>query len=103
MLEKGVAPTPTQELMIVLGGILVKKGAILLSLKSQTSSLLNQLKAMNQPQQQAPYQEPQPQQQAQYQEPQYQQTEPEYQQELQNTLTSDADMLDIDMVIETKE
>lgn len=47
LLEKGIAPTATQELMIVVGGVLVKKGAILLSLKSQTNSLLNQLRAMN--------------------------------------------------------
>jgi len=45
-LEKGIAPTATQEAMIVFGGILVKKGAMLLSLKAQTGSLLNQLRAM---------------------------------------------------------
>ena len=103
MLEKGIAPTPTQELLIVVGGILVKKGAMLLSLKSQTSSLLNQLKTMNQPQQQPQQEYQQPQQQPQYQEPEYQQPQPEYQQEVQSNLISDADMLDIDMVIETKE
>jgi hypothetical protein len=63
-LEKGIAPTATQEALIVIGGVLVKKGAILLSLKAQTGSLLNQLRSMggsSQPQYQEPYYEPQPQ------------------------------------------
>jgi hypothetical protein len=67
-LEKGIAPTATQEALIVIGGVLVKKGAILLSLKAQTGSLLNQLRSMGgsgQPQYQEPYYDPQPQPQAQ--------------------------------------
>jgi hypothetical protein len=109
MLEKGIAPTATQELMIVVGGVLVKKGAILLSLKSQTNSLLNQLRAMNTGQ---PQYEPQPQPQPQY-EPQPQPAQPQYQEPViedvpnmtfeQAGLVSDEDMLDIERVIETKE
>jgi hypothetical protein len=63
-MEKGIAPTATQEALIVIGGVLVKKGAMLLSLKAQTGSLLNQLRAMGgteRPQYQEPYYEPQPQ------------------------------------------
>lgn len=106
LFEKGIAPTATQELMIVVGGVLVKKGAILLSLKSQTNSLLNQLRAMNTGQQQ--YEAPQPQ----Y-EPQPQPEQPQYQEPVvqdvpnmtfeQVGLVSDEDMLDIERVIETKE
>jgi len=107
LLEKGIAPTATQELMIVVGGVLVKKGAILLSLKSQTNSLLNQLRAMNTGQ---PQYEPQPQ--PQY-EPQPQPAQPQYQEPViqdvpnmtfeQAGLVSDEDMLDIERVVETKE
>jgi hypothetical protein len=102
LLEKGIAPTATQELMIVVGGVLVKKGAMLLSLKSQTNSLLSQLRAMNTNQ---PQYEPQP-------EPQSQ-PEPMYQEPLienvpnmsfdQAGLVSDEEMLDIERVVETKE
>jgi len=94
-------------LMIVVGGVLVKKGAILLSLKSQTNSLLNQLRAMNTTQ---PQYEPQPQ--PQYQ-PEPQPAQPQYQEPViedvpnmtfeQAGLVSDEDMLDIERVIETKE
>jgi len=106
LLEKGIAPTATQELMIVVGGVLVKKGAILLSLKSQTNSLLNQLRAMSTGQPQ--YEAPQPQ----Y-EPQPQPAQPQYQEPViqdvtnmtfeQAGLVSDEDMLDIERVVETKE
>ena len=106
LLEKGIAPTATQELMIVVGGVLVKKGAILLSLKSQTSSLLNQLRMMNTPQQPQYQPEPQPQQQPVYEQPRYE--EPVIS-DVPNMsfeeagLTSDEDMLDIERVVETKE
>jgi hypothetical protein len=98
LLEKGIAPTATQELMIVVGGVLVKKGAILLSLKSQTNSLLTQLRAMNGNQ---PQYEPQPQPQPAYQEPVIQDV-PNMSFE-QAGLVSDEDMLDIERVVETKE
>jgi hypothetical protein len=61
-MEKGIAPTATQEALIVIGGVLVKKGAILFSLKAQTGSLLNQLRSMGGSSSQqygVPYQEPQ--------------------------------------------
>ena len=107
MLEKGIAPTATQELMIVVGGVLVKKGAILLSLKSQTNSLLNQLRMMNTPQQPQYAPEPQPV----YEQPRYEAPVNDAQpaQEVPNMtfaesgLTSDEEMLDIEMVVETKE
>ena len=103
-LEKGIAPSKTQELLIIVGGVLIKKGAILLSLKSQTNGLLNQLRAMGgsgQPQ----YEEPAPQ--YQQQAPQPQQA-PIYEQpvtveELQQELVADEDMLEIEQVVQTKE
>lgn len=108
MLEKGIAPTATQELMIVVGGVLVKKGAILLSLKSQTNSLLNQLRMMNTPQQPQYAPEPQPV----YEQPIYEapvDNMPPVQEVTKNMtfeeagLTSDEEMLDIERVVETKE
>lgn len=104
LLEKGIAPTATQELMIVVGGVLVKKGAILLSLKSQTNSLLNQLRMMNTPQQ--PQYQPEPQPQPVYEQPRYEEpvaaNVPNMSFE-EAGLTSDEDMLDIEKVVETKE
>ena len=107
LLEKGIAPTATQELMIVVGGVLVKKGAILLSLKSQTNSLLNQLRMMNTPQQ--PQYAPEPQ--AVYEQPTYEAPVNNVQavEEVPNMtfeeagLASDEEMLDIERVVETKE
>lgn len=103
LLEKGVAPTPTQELLIVVGGVLVKKGAMLLSLKAQTNSLLDQLRAMNTNKAPQYSQSPEPQQ---YQQP----IQNNDQQSNVNTmsfdeagLVSDEDMLDIERVVETKE
>lgn len=110
LLEKGIAPTATQELMIVVGGVLVKKGAILLSLKSQTSSLLNQLRMMNTPQQPQYAPEPQPAPPV-YEQPRYEQPVNDAQPVPlvenmtfeQAGLASDEDMLDIERVVETKE
>ncbi len=61
-LEKGIAPTATQEALIVIGGVFVKKGIMLMSLKTETNSLLAQLRAMGgtENQYQQPYYEPQP-------------------------------------------
>lgn len=104
-MEKGIAPTTTQEALIVIGGVFVKKGAILLSLKSQTNSLLNQLRMMNENNQTA-YREPEPE--------SYQERQP-VQQPTQATNveqpldvqmfdeTATDDDLDIEQVIETKE
>jgi hypothetical protein len=47
LMEKGVAPTPTQELLLVTLTILGGQAMTLFTLKSQTNSLLNQLRAMN--------------------------------------------------------
>jgi hypothetical protein len=104
-LEKGIAPSPTQELLIIVGGVLFKKGAMLLSLKSSTNSLLEQLRAMN-TQQPQNSEEPQPQ----YQEPQqpvnqvYSEVNgvPNVSFE-ESGLVSDEDMLNIEKVLETKE
>lgn len=104
MLEKGIAPTATQELMIVVGGVLVKKGAILLSLKSQTNSLLNQLRMMNTPQQ--PQYQPEPQPQPVYEQPRYEEPVIENVPNMsfeEAGLASDEEMLDIERVVETKE
>jgi hypothetical protein len=49
MMEKGIAPTPTQELLLIAGTILGGKALTLFALKSQTNSLLTQLKTMSDP------------------------------------------------------
>ena len=108
-MEKGIAPTATQELMIVVGGVLVKKGAMLFALKSQTNSLLDQLRVRNEgnaqntsymPPQQPQY-EPQPQ--------AYEEVMPEPQPVVEQTIqevevaTPQEEILEIEQVIETKE
>ena len=47
LMEKGVAPSPTQELLLVTLTIIGGQAMTLFTLKSQTTSLLNQLRAMN--------------------------------------------------------
>jgi len=47
LLEKGIAPTPTQELMLVAATIVGGQLMTLLTLKSQTNSLLTQLRSMH--------------------------------------------------------
>jgi hypothetical protein len=103
-LEKGIAPSKTQELLIIVGGVLIKKGAILLSLKTQTNGLLDQLRSMggfSQPQ----YDEPTPQ----YEQPApVSQPAPVYEEpisveQLQDELVADEDMLEIEQVVQTKE
>jgi hypothetical protein len=47
LMEKGVAPTPMQELLLVTLTVIGGQALTLLTLKSQTNSLLNQLRAMN--------------------------------------------------------
>ena len=46
LLEKGIAPTPTQELLLIAGKVFVGQGISLLTLKASTASVLNQLRAM---------------------------------------------------------
>jgi hypothetical protein len=68
MIEKGVTPTPTQELMLVGLTILGEKAIALMTITSQNNSLLAQLREMNvgnqrpQTRQQAPPPPPPPQQ-----------------------------------------
>ena len=45
-MEKGVGPTPTQELMLVAFKVFGGQAITLISLKSQTNALLGQLRAM---------------------------------------------------------
>jgi hypothetical protein len=47
LLEKGIAPTPTQNLLLVGLTILGGQGIAMMTIKSQTDSLLNQLRSMN--------------------------------------------------------
>ena len=95
-LEKGIAPTKMQELLIVGAGMLIKKGAMAFGLKQQNNSILNQLQAMKGTA--APSQPT-------YQEPTYQ--APIADEPIDNyvapDLTPDDEMLEIDQVIETKE
>jgi hypothetical protein len=107
LLEKGFAPTASQEALMVFGGVFIEQGAILLSLSAQNNSLLNQLRVMHQGQQTY---EPTP---------QYQQPQPQYEAPAnqpysdvngvpnmsfeESGLVSDADMLDIERVVDTKE
>lgn len=55
--EKGVGPTPTQELMLVAFSVLAGQVIQLMTLKAQTGSLLTQLRAMNEGNQNNNYQE----------------------------------------------
>jgi len=107
-MEKGIAPTATQELMIVVGGVLVKKGAMLFALKSQTNSLLDQLRVRNEGvAQNQNYSQPQYEPQVQT----YEDAVPEPQQEVvyeeevvqQEVLIPEQEVLEIEQVIETKE
>jgi hypothetical protein len=61
LLEKGIAPTPAQELMLVAGKILANQAISLLSLSAQTNSVLAQLRIMKREEdetEEVPYQEP---------------------------------------------
>lgn len=46
LLEKGIAPTPTQELMLIAGKIFVGQAITLFTLKASSNEILNQLRAM---------------------------------------------------------
>lgn len=60
LLEKGIAPTPMQELLLISAKLLGEKAVILMQVKSQQNSLLSQLREMAavQPPQPKPYMEP---------------------------------------------
>jgi hypothetical protein len=47
LMEKGVGPTPTQELLLIAAKIFGGQALTLMALKTQTNSLLNQLRVMN--------------------------------------------------------
>jgi hypothetical protein len=46
LLEKGIAPTPTQELMLIAGKIFVGQAITLFTLKASSNAVLSQLRAM---------------------------------------------------------
>jgi hypothetical protein len=106
-MEKGIAPTATQELMIVVGGVLVKKGAMLFALKSQTNSLLDQLRIRNEGNPQGNTYQPQPEYQPQPQA--YEEVIPEAQPVVEQQIEEaevqvpQEEVLEIEQVIETKE
>jgi len=58
LLEKGVGPTPMQEMWLIAGKVVGEKVIMMLSMKSQQNGLLAQLRAMNEGRQQPRYQEP---------------------------------------------
>jgi len=58
LLEKGVGPTPTQELMLIAAQVLGEKVIMLMTIKAQQNGLMAQLRAMNQGGQQVRYEEP---------------------------------------------
>jgi len=58
LLEKGIAPTPTQNLMLVAGKIVLGQGVALMTLKSQTNAVLSQLKLMKKKEMENEVQEP---------------------------------------------
>lgn len=65
MLEKGIAPTPMQELMLMTVSVLGKQAIVLMQITAQNNQVLNQLRALKEPeqpkQQPAPKQTPPPQ------------------------------------------
>lgn len=58
LLEKGVGPTPSQELMLIAAQIFGEKVIMLMTIKSQQNGLMAQLRAMNEGRQQVRYEEP---------------------------------------------
>lgn len=103
-MEKGIAPTKTQEFLIVIGGVVVKKGAMLFAFKSQSNAVLAQLRSMNEGNQVSnePYYEPQPQAQAKQYTPA---PEPTTSSAIENELPifEFDNSLEIEQVVETKE
>lgn len=57
LMEKGIAPTPTQNLMLVAGKIVLGQGVALMQLKAQTNAILGQLKLMKKQEAEAEMQE----------------------------------------------
>jgi hypothetical protein len=75
-MEKGVGPTPTQELMLIAFKIFGGQAITLMTLKSQSNALLSQLRAMKTGEVQEEQREPE-----QYERQQYAQPTPVYQPE----------------------
>lgn len=50
MLEKGIAPTPMQELLLMTVSVLGKQAIVLMQITAQNNNVLNQLRALRQPQ-----------------------------------------------------
>jgi hypothetical protein len=78
MMEKGIGPTPMQELLLIGGKMLVEKGIMLYALRLETSAVLTQLrqiKAGTPTTQQQYFEEPAPQQEEKVYEPTQQQEE----------------------------
>lgn len=55
LLEKGVGPTPSQELMLIAAQVLGEKVIMLMTIKSQQNGLMAQLRAMNEGRQRVRY------------------------------------------------
>lgn len=103
LLEKGVGPTPMQELMLIGAKIFGEKAIMLMTIKSQQNGLMAQLRAMNdgrqQPRYEEPYYEP-----ASTQAPPVSEQEPiATQQEMSTFDFNNQSDLEIDQVVETKE
>jgi len=101
LLEKGVAPTPMQELMLISFKVFGEKAIMLLSLKSQTSNLLSQLRSMGGPgpSRGVPYEEPS------YEQPVNEPVaeQPTEQVDTIEQIYQETSELEIDQVVETKE
>ena len=106
LLEKGVGPTPMQELMLIGAKIFGEKAIMLMTIKSQQNGLMAQLRAMNdgrqQPRYEEPYYEPAPTE-APQSAPVTEQEPIATQQEMITFDLSNESDLEIDQVVETKE
>jgi hypothetical protein len=104
LLEKGVGPTPMQELMLIGAKIFGEKAIMLMTIKSQQNGLMAQLRAMNdgrqQPRYDEPYYEPAPMAQP---APAAEQEVVAPQEEMVTFDISNESDLEIDQVVETKE
>lgn len=109
LLEKGIAPTPMQELLLITAKIIGEKAVILMQVKSQQNSLLSQLREMAavQPPQPKTYNEPsQPAEEAYKEVEQKLGNVPEYNEEIpieQVLAEMESNSLEIEEIVETKE
>jgi hypothetical protein len=103
LLEKGVGPTPMQEMWLIAGKIVGEKVIMMLTMKSQQNGLLAQLRAMNEGRQQPRYQEPYYEPAPMSQQPVYEEQSVVPQEEMPIFELSNESDLEIDQVVETKE